>query len=156
MHRCRTKTVAAARVALMRASAAPVDFGPTLRWVLETVWKRLSSLERVTVGPAVARYLAVSESLIEFEAGFPVAEELPPIAEIHLGQLPGGAAATTLHEGSYDGLPEAYAALETWMAEQGHEPDGAPYDIYWVDAGQADAESQLRTEVVWPVRAAPG
>lgn len=154
MHQCRLKTVAGARLALRRASVEPLDFGPALRWTLETVWKQLSTLERVTVGPAVARYLGVSETVIDFEAGFPVAEPLPPLDGLHTGELPAGPAATTLHHGSYAGLPEAYAALQAWMAEQGHAPAAAPYDIYWVDAGQADSEDDLRTEVVWPVRAA--
>lgn len=136
----------------MRARAAPEDFGSSLRLVLETVWRYLGGLERVTVGPAMARYLSVEDDLIEFEAGFPVAEAIEESDEVALREWSGGRAATAMHHGSYGGLPDAYDALKAWMTREGHEPGGPPYDIYWVDASQVDTETELRTEVVWPIR----
>lgn len=152
MYRFRVKTVAPARIAVMRARSGPADFGPTLRLVLETVWRHLGCMESVTVGPALARYLTISADTIEFEAGFPVAEPITETDDVRLAELPGGRAATAIHHGSYAGLPDAYQALRDWMDLGGLEPAGPPYDIYWADTSQVDNEAELRTEIVWPIR----
>lgn len=147
----RIKSLAEQRVVWARRRAGVAEIGPAIQDALETVWRRLNSLESVTVGPAMTRFVALGPDEAELQAGFPISEKIPPLTEVDLETLAAGVAATTLHHGDYATLPLAYQALEQWMAEQGRLPAAAPWEIYWVDPSQAPAPSDLRTEVVWPI-----
>lgn len=150
-HVCRLKEVSPQRLVAMRVRCEPGSVGAAIAHCLEQVWERLNRLEDVTVGPAIVRYHGVTDDEVEFEAGFPVLQEVPATEDIRVDEMPGGPAATTLHWGPYEGLPEAHAALRTWMEEHGLAPAGLVYEVYWVDQNAAADRSELRTEVVWPV-----
>lgn len=66
--------------------------------------------------------------------------------------LPGGLCATTTHIGGYSGLPEAYAAVVTWIEENGYEIVNAPYEIYLRTQFDRIPVSELETKVYFPVR----
>jgi AraC family transcriptional regulator len=66
--------------------------------------------------------------------------------------LPGGLVATTIHAGSYDGLHQAYAAIESWMNANGFKGAGDPWEAYITDPGDYPNPEDWRTEVFWPVR----
>lgn len=149
---CRVKTVTPLRFAAIRTQSTPEQLGSTLEQSFGAVWEYLNSLESVTVGPAIARYHLFAAETIDCEAGFPVEEEVAVRAPIAISNLPGGRAATTIHYGPYSSLPAAYAALQAWLEREGLHPDRGPYEIYWADPGQIEDESELRTEVVWPLR----
>ena len=153
---CRLKRVEPQRVMSIRTVTTPEAIGPTIRSLLEQVWAYLNQQDHVTVGPAFVRYHELGRTQVELEAGFPVAEDLPERTPILRRDLPACTAATVLHEGPYDGLPEAYAALEAWIARQRLEPVEPPWEIYWVDGQQARGPQELRTEIVWPVRPTGG
>jgi len=57
----------------------------------------------------------------------------------------------TVHKGAYSTLPEAYAALVSWIEENGYQWDGAPYDIYTKTARSGCAPQEWETEVYFPV-----
>lgn len=71
--------------------------------------------------------------------------------EVMVDTLPGGPAAVTVHVGPYDGLREAYAALEQWISREGHKPSGAPWESYVTDPGQVPNPAEWKTEVFWPI-----
>ena len=60
--------------------------------------------------------------------------------------------AATLHRGSYSTLSEAYAALVSWIEENGYVWDGAPYEIYTKAIWSGCAVEDWETEVYFPVR----
>jgi AraC family transcriptional regulator len=149
---CRLKTVIPQRAMMIRAAVERVhDVGRAIQNLLEEVWDYLNRQEHATVGPAMVRFHHFGADPIELEAGFPVAETFGGDGRVCAVELPGGRAATTLHWGPYDGLPQAYEALERFMREQALRPAGPPCEIYWVDGSQARGPEELRTEVVWPV-----
>jgi effector-binding domain-containing protein len=67
-------------------------------------------------------------------------------------EVAGGRAAYTLHAGGYDAVGPAYAALQRWIQEHGHEGAGAPRELYLVGPDQARSPTELRTELQWPIR----
>jgi len=150
---CRLKTLAAQPTATIRVRTTQAQFGPVLQGLLEEVWRYLSAQEDVRVGPGIARFHEFGEDAIDVEAGFPLEQPAPATARILSSSLPGGRAATTLHYGAYDRLPEAYAALQAWIDEHGHVIAGPPWEIYWVDPTQTRDPDEVRTEIVWPIHA---
>lgn len=66
--------------------------------------------------------------------------------------LPGALCATTTHHGAYSSLHDAYGALMNWIAENGYECCGAPYDIYTKGSFQMLPPEQWETEVYFPVQ----
>ena len=62
--------------------------------------------------------------------------------------------AMTVHKGAYSTLNEAYAALVSWIEENGYEWDGAPFDIYTMAAWNNLKPENWETEVYFPVKKA--
>lgn len=106
------------------------------------------------VGPPFSRYTSFSPELVSFDAGIPVAPGASGDAEknITAGELCAGDVARTIHKGPYDGLREAYAALEKWIAAEGLEMAGAPWEVYLTDPGELPNPEEWLTEILWPVK----
>jgi AraC family transcriptional regulator len=105
-------------------------------------------------GPPFARYSEMSFGQMTIEPGMPVAGGLsqpPTESGVTLETLPGGAVVFTTHSGPYDKLPEAHAAMETWMREQGLTSAGAPWESYITDPGDYPDPNDWKTQVFWPV-----
>jgi effector-binding domain-containing protein len=134
-----------------RGLVSGARLGETVSALFEEIWSHLNAQEHVTVGPPIVRYHGGDVREIAIEVGFPVAEPVPETDAIRNSELPGGNAATVLHWGDYSGLAEAWASLENWIEAEGLTPNGPRWEIYWVDPAQAKSESELRTELVWPV-----
>ncbi|MBR4545140.1 MAG: MerR family transcriptional regulator [Oscillibacter sp.] len=60
--------------------------------------------------------------------------------------------AMTVHRGGYSTLNEAYAALVSWIEENGYQWDGTPCDIYTRGAWHNLKPEDWETEVYFPVR----
>ena len=90
-------------------------------------------------GYPITRYLETSVGLVTLETGMRVTAytgewtagegESGVLAE----NLLGGPAAVTIHSGPYEQLQAAYAALEEWIAANGFQPAGAPWEAYLND-----------------------
>lgn len=104
------------------------------------------------VGPPFVRYLDRGE-VLSLQAGLPVAPGAAPKDDIELGALPGGSAVTTLHVGPYDGLRDAYEALEAFMQDGGLQPAGGPWEVYLTDPGEVPNPADWKTQIYWPISA---
>lgn len=134
------------------------ELGSVLAEVLPAVFGHVLESGLSPAGHPFVRHVAMSPAYLSIEAGIPLQEAAPeaPSAEsgILRGELPGGAMAVTVHKGPYEGLGDAYAALERWISDSGAEPTGAPWELYLTDPGEAPDPSQWLTEVKWPIRGA--
>ena len=109
----------------------------------------------VALGPhPFARYLEIGPEMT-IEAGMTVTGAQVPAGggDVLPDSLPGGLVATTLHQGPYDKLPEAFAAIQEWIDAQGFTPNGAPWELYVNDPGQFPDPKDWKTEVYLPVAA---
>ncbi|MFL5734645.1 MAG: GyrI-like domain-containing protein [Chloroflexia bacterium] len=108
-------------------------------------------------GPPFVRYHTFGETETDMETGVPVAEPIAGEGRISSGELPGGPAVTTWHVGAHDKMGEAYGRISTWLREQGREPSGSAWEVYyWIDLSQdldpsASGPSTWRTELVQPL-----
>ena len=82
-----------------------------------------------------------------------VASRGAPVGEgdVVADMLPGGLVATTMHEGPYDRLTDAHAAIQQWVEEQGLKAAGAPWESYVTDPGECPDPKDWQTEVIWPL-----
>jgi AraC family transcriptional regulator len=102
-------------------------------------------------GPPVSRYPEAGPGLITIEVGMPLAAPGAGAGAVEAGSLNGGAVAMAVHVGSYDSLGETYAAIERWIAEQGHRPGGSPWEVYVTDPAEHPDPADWKTEVYWPL-----
>lgn len=58
----------------------------------------------------------------------------------------------TVLKGSYSNLPSVYAKQREWAEAKGYESSNALYEVYVTDPSQVESESELITEVYYPVR----
>ena len=85
------------------------------------------------------------------DTGLQVAAPAKGDGDIKPDTLPGGPAATTVHTGMYEGLADAHAAVQVWIADNGLQPGGAPWEVYVTDPAGYPDPKDWRTDVVWPL-----
>ena len=66
--------------------------------------------------------------------------------------LKGRLCAMTIHKGPYASLSDAYGALVAWIAQNGYEWDGAPYEIYTRTQFEGLEPKDWETELYFPVK----
>lgn len=67
-------------------------------------------------------------------------------------EIEAGAAASIIHEGSYDDMGETYATVAAWIQERGHTITGPAREVYFNSPAEVD-EADLRTEILFPIDA---
>ena len=106
-------------------------------------------------GHPFVRQVETSPAFVTIDAGVPLVEapaEAPPAdTEILAGELQAGPAATTIHTGPYEGLGDAYAALDRWFETEGRVRGGAPWEQYLTDPGEVPDPAEWQTQIFWPM-----
>ena len=75
-----------------------------------------------------------------------------PVGRLHFEVLPEIQAACIYHRGSYDSLHQSYAAVLSWIEENGCQIDGPIRESYIDGVWNQDDESGWLTEIQIPVR----
>lgn len=101
-------------------------------------------------GAAFARYHNWDKEIIDFEAGVVTKDMLEPQAEIQTGIYGGHRALYALHVGPYANVGPVYEAIQEEMKRLGVHPAGPPYEVY-LNSPDEVPESELKTEVYWPI-----
>jgi effector-binding domain-containing protein len=151
----RTREIAAQQVLSIRTRARLVNLGDEGARAFGEMIAHLGRAQAEPAGPVFALYHGpeFDEEAVDVEWCVPV--DRPVSGQGHMSgrELPGGTVAWTLHAGPYDAVgPSAYAALQSWMQEHGHESDGPPREVYLVGPCQAREPAAYRTELQWPIR----
>jgi len=151
-HAVTRKTLEEAPVLFARRRAALAEIPAALAELLPAVFAAATETGAAIAGPPFCRYRDMDSDALTLEAGLPLAAPAAGRGEIEAGALRPGPAATTLHVGPYDELPQAHAAVQAWIAEQGLTPADAPWEVYLTDPGQVPDPAEWQTEVIWPVQ----
>ena len=147
----------------IRSTVAVADLADAQGARLGELWDWMQSQGLSAVAPPFVRYHTFGEIETDVELGVPVRERATGEGRIEAGALPGGAAITTWHLGSHDGLGDAYRRLEAWLEAHDRKVAGPAWEVYWwIDPGRAPDPSawppptEWRTELVQPVASAEG
>jgi AraC family transcriptional regulator len=144
-------------VLVVRRRVRRSEIAATIGAVLHMVFLHAQQRGLAIAGYPITRYLETSVGLVTFETGMRVTAQSGDWSaangqgEVLAETLPGGPAAVTIHSGPYDQLPNAYAAVEEWIAENGLRPNGAPWEAYLNDPADHPNPQDWKTEVYWPV-----
>lgn len=142
-------------VLVVRRRVKRSEIAATIAGVLGRVVQYAQQHGIALAGVPFMRCLEAGPGLLTIEPGMPVASSVtiaPGEREVISETLPGGPAATTIHAGPYERLPDAYAALEQWIEAQGLVLAGAPWECYVTDPADYPDPQDWRTEIFWPVR----
>ncbi len=102
-------------------------------------------------GNPMARYIRTGLGSWTVDAILPLSEPASGEGEIQAGNLQGGAVAVATHSGSYESLPETYAAMEKWVEQNGYTALGSNWEWYITDPEQHPDPMDWQTEVYWPL-----
>ena len=141
--------------AVMRATIPVSEIPAFLARAYATVVQVLGAQGIAPIGAPFAYYLGAPTTTVEMEAGFPIAAACQPSGDVVPGVLPGGTVATGTHVGPYEKMVDTYNRLTAWIAEQGLTLGNGMWEIYLTDPQQEPDPSKWRTQIYWPVTAAP-
>jgi AraC family transcriptional regulator len=160
------KDLAEQPVLLVRRRVKRSEIAATIGAVLPSIFQYAQERGIALSGHPLTRYSATGLGLLTIEPAMRIVGPRPSAAstgaaestpgsstnEVIEDVLPAGPAATTVHNGSYETLQDAYAALEAWMESNAIQPAGAPWESYITDPAEHPDPKDWRTEVCWPIR----
>lgn len=150
--------LAAQPVVLIRRRVPRPEIGPTIGRELPAVFVYTQAAGIGISGHPVTRYPEYGPGMVTLETGMRVTafagewKAGDGDGDVFRDELPAGPAASTVHTGPYDGLQNAYGAVEQWIAANGHEPAGAPWEVYLNDPGDHPDPKDWKTEIFWPLK----
>lgn len=136
----------------VRASVPVADLAAAQGEALRALWSHLQQHGGRPAGPPFVRYHTFGETETDVEVGIPVAAGA-------VGEGRVGPVVSAWHLGTHDRLGDAYANLQAWLKEHGHQPAGPGWEVYhWIDLNQEPEPaawpdpSTWRTQLVQPIR----
>lgn len=137
---------------VVEVMAPYAEIGDKMGATFESVGSALTASGADPAGPPVAVFLAFEdESAWRVAVGFPVAPPLPELMGLEHMSLPGGVCVVGTHEGSYDGLGAAWAAVTEYVKEGGLQAAAPPWESYVAAPPAVEDPSKWVTEIIWPV-----
>jgi effector-binding domain-containing protein len=137
--------------AVVRRSAGYEGLMEAIGSAFGTVFPALAVRGVAPLSMPLIHYTDMAAAEVGFEGGAVVAEPVIAGDGIEPGELPGGDVATAVHSGPYEELPSSHAALTAWIAAQGRQPAGAPWEEYVTDPVEGSDSATWRTVISYPL-----
>lgn len=102
-------------------------------------------------GAPFAKYYGVPTTVVDVEAGFPVAHKITPGGGIMAGTLPRGRVVEATHIGPYENLHQTYAEMARYFETAGLTPGAVMWESYLSDPEREPDSATWRTQICWPV-----
>lgn len=149
----RTKEVAPQQILGIRLQTRLAELSTEAPRAFGELFAHLGRAGAAPAGPPFALYYGPpsEDEEVDLEFCVPVGRPMSGGGRISGRELEGRRVAYTLHCGAYPEVGPAYAALQRWTQEHGHECVSCPREIYLVGPQQAPDAAGLRTEVQWPI-----
>lgn len=105
-------------------------------------------------GPITIWHTESGESDIDAEAAITLKARVPETGTVKVYELPGGSMASTVHNGPYTQLHQAYQAIQAWVEANGYQITGPAREfyLYYANEGSLNFEDpSYVTEIQFPV-----
>ena len=139
----------------IRERVTPADLPSFIGRSFGDLFRHVRLLSISVVGEPFAMYHSFGADAIDAEIGLPVAGPVEASGRVATRDLPPSTVVETVHSGPYEGLTQAYAALDTWISEHGFEVVGPVTERYLDGPGTGVAPSAYRTVIAMPIAQVP-
>lgn len=102
-------------------------------------------------GPMFSYHHRRPSDTFDFEIGFPVSRAIKPEGRVVNSKLPAVKVVRSVYQGPYEGLAQAWPALQKWVRENGHGETGRFWERYLNNPNEVSDPSDYRTELNWIV-----
>lgn len=134
--------------AMQRQVIHPHDIGMTIGLGAQQLREQLIAAGADVRGAPYARYHSFTKDETDIEVGFEVAVPVD-LPGVQMSTLSAGSEAVLTHHGAYMGIPNTFAALEAWVADNAVSR-GVPREVYLSDPDEVPM-AERHTEIVWPI-----
>jgi len=102
-------------------------------------------------GPWFTHHLRMDPETFDFELGVPISAPISAAGRVKAGQLPAATVARTVYHGDYEGLGNAWAEFDAWIAAEGHTPGPNLWECYVAGPESNPDPASWRTELNRPL-----
>lgn len=102
-------------------------------------------------GPMFSYHHRRPSGTFDFEIGFPVSRAIKPEGRVINSKLPAVKVVRSVYQGPYEGLAQAWPALQEWVRDNGHGETGRFWERYLNNPDEVKSPSEYRTELNWIV-----
>lgn len=125
----------------------PKHMDPAIQEVIRTVTGQGATI----VGPMFTYHHRRPSDTFDFEIGFPVSRPIKPEGRVVNSSLPAVSVVRSAYQGPYEGLAQAWPALQDRARALGHEGKGRFWECYLNNPDEVKDPQQYRTELNWVV-----
>lgn len=125
------------------------DMGRYMDPAIQEVIRAITSQGATILGPMFSYHLRRPSDTFDFEIGFPVSRPITPVGRVVNSRLPAAMVARAVHQGPYEGLAQAWQALQQWVRAQGGGEEGRFWERYLNNPDEVKDPALYRTELNW-------
>ncbi|MBL7937965.1 MAG: GyrI-like domain-containing protein [Flavobacteriales bacterium] len=120
---------------------------------IQEIIKVLSDQGLQPTGPMFSYHHRRPSDTFDFEIGFPVARPIDPPSggRVVNSKLPAAKVVRSVYQGPYEGLAQAWPALQKWVRANGHGETGKFWESYLNNPNEVKDPKEYRTELNWIV-----
>lgn len=143
-----TKEVATAAIPLVIPGRdMPKYMDPAIQEVIKAITGRGIAI----TGPMFSYHHRRPGDTFDFEIGFPVSQAIRPEGRVINSKLPAVKVVRSVYQGPYEGLAQAWPALQEWVRKNGHGETGKFWESYLNNPDEVKDPKDYLTELNWIV-----
>ena len=125
----------------------PKYMDPAIQEIIRTV---MAQGIRIT-GPMFSYHHRRPSDTFDFEIGFPVSTPIKEEGRVRNSMLPALKVVRSVYQGPYEGLAQAWTALQQWVRANGHPETGRFWEGYLNNPDEVKDPNAYRTELNWVI-----
>lgn len=118
---------------------------------IQEIIKTLTGQGIQIAGPMFSYHHRRPSETFDFEIGFPVSKAITPEGRVINSKLPAVKVVRSVYTGPYEGLSQAWPALQKWVRENGHGENGKFWESYLNNPEEVKDPKDYKTELNWIV-----
>ena len=118
---------------------------------IQEIIKTLADQGMRPTGPMFSYHHRRPADTFDFEIGFPVSKAIKSEGRVVNSKLPAVKVVRSVYQGPYEGLAQAWPALQKWVRENEHGETGRFWECYLNNPDEVKDPKDYRTELNWIV-----